>query len=219
MAHPQQMPKQKIAVEGREIMALIDTGCTTTIVHTTLVGRWKGKGEVVAFDGSRVKCRGRKTVTIDIAERRMRVHAIVTDRLVPGVQAIIGMDVICRLGGVTITCNNVRFGLAECAVTGQAPRGINKTREERKLSIKDQDFRAEFDGERWTVEWAWKHQAPLLTNRVACYRNSLRGGARKAFEQEVDRWIEEGILMPWTDDVESGILPLMAVLQTTKGKV
>ena len=39
------------------------------------------------------------------------------------------------------------------------------------------------------------------------------------FERQVDRWVDEGILMPWGEKVESGILPLMAVEQQTKGKV
>ena len=38
------------------------------------------------------------------------------------------------------------------------------------------------------------------------------------FKKEVERWIDEGILIPWSGKVE-GILPLMAVVQPTKKKV
>ena len=41
---------------------------------------------------------------------------------------------------------------------------------------------------------------------------------REEFEKEVDRWIEEDILIPWKDKVE-GFIPLMAVEQPTKNKV
>ena len=42
---------------------------------------------------------------------------------------------------------------------------------------------------------------------------------KKSLRGEVDRWVEEGILIPWGERVESGILPLLAVEQQTKGKV
>ena len=38
---------------------------------------------------------------------------------------------------------------------------------------------------------------------------------RVEFEKEVERWIDEGILIPWSEKVE-GILSLMAVVQPTK---
>ena len=41
---------------------------------------------------------------------------------------------------------------------------------------------------------------------------------QESFEKEVDRWVDDGILIPWEGEVE-GILPLMAVVQPTKKKV
>ena len=54
---------------------------------------------------------------------------------------------------------------------------------------------------------------------VACYKISLKGVVKEDFEGEVDKWIDEGFLMPWEKEVEVGVLILMAVLQPTKGKV
>lgn len=34
-----------------------------------------------------------------------------------------------------------------------------------------------------------------------------------------ERWIKEGILIPWKEEVESRVLPLMAVVQATNHKV
>ena len=59
----------------------------------------------------------------------------------------------------------------------------------------------------------------MLRNRISCYERSLSGEMRGKFERELERWIEEGILVPWEEEVEDGVLPLMAVVQTTKGKV
>ena len=62
-------------------------------------------------------------------------------------------------------------------------------------------------------------QGPILTNKVSCYERNLSGCKKEEFEREVDHWVEEGILMPWGERVESGILPLMVLEQQTKGKV
>ena len=87
-------------------------------------------------------------------------------------------------------------------------------------TIEDKDFRAKFDGEAWTVTYLFKEdQGPILTNKVSCYERDLSGRKKEEFEREVDCWLEEGILMPWGERMESRILLLMAVEQQTKGKV
>ena len=58
----------------------------------------------------------------------------------------------------------------------------------------------------------------MLTNQVGCYEGTLREEVRPKFEKEVERWIDERILIPWSGKVE-GVLPLMAVVQPTKNKV
>ena len=82
--------------------------------------------------------------------------------------------------------------------------------------IEDKDFEANFDGEKWTVKW--KGEPPMLQNRVKFYKNSLESEKNSEFEEEVERWIADGILVPWKGEGK-GVLPLMAVFQTTKKKV
>ena len=212
-------PKISVTIEGRDVVALVDTGCTTTMVQTHLVNRWSRRGEVLAFDGRKVRCHGRSNVKLELEGHQLIVEVIVADRLVPGVEAIIGMDVICQLGGVTVTRDGVKFETARSASTVQLSENGYKAVGEKSMVIEDQDFRAEFNGREWTVEWFFKDNPPELRNKVACYENSLQGSAREEFEREVDRWIDEGILMPWKEEVTSGILPLMAVIQPTKNKV
>ena len=84
--------------------------------------------------------------------------------------------------------------------------------------IVDPDFEADFDGSHWTVEWKWKEEAPILKNQVACYNNGMSFDTKTSFENEVDKWIDEGILVPWEGEV-GGCLALMAVEQPTKNKV
>lgn len=41
---------------------------------------------------------------------------------------------------------------------------------------------------------------------------------KEEFDSEVERWIDEGVLIPW-EGVEEGVIPLMAVIQSTKNKI
>lgn len=47
----------------------------------------------------------------------------------------------------------------------------------------------------------------------------MRDDLKKPFDDEIQSWIDEGILVPAPDEKVSGIIPLMAVEQTSKGKV
>ena len=57
----------------------------------------------------------------------------------------------------------------------------------------------------------------MLQNRVKFYKNSLESEKNSEFEEEVERWIADGILVPWKGEGK-GVLPLMAVFQATKKK-
>ena len=47
----------------------------------------------------------------------------------------------------------------------------------------------------------------------------MKGEKKEKFEKAVDKWLEEGILIPLNGAVENGILPLMAVEQPSKVKL
>ena len=129
--------------------------------------------------------------------------------IIDRIDVIIRMDVINEMGGVTIKEAEVKFGDVHCAV---AAHRLNVCK------IEDKDFEANFDGEKWTVKWKWKGEPPVLQNRVKCYKNSLESEKNSEFEEEVERWIADGILVPWKGEGK-GVLPLMAVFQATKKKV
>ena len=54
---------------------------------------------------------------------------------------------------------------------------------------------------------------------IFCYDTNLSGEVKEEFELEVERWIEEGILVHCGRNVSTGVIPLMAVVQSTKNKV
>ena len=131
------------------------------------------------------------------------------NHIIDGIDVIIGMDVINEMGGVTIKEAEVKFGDVHCAV---AAHRLNVCK------IEDKDFEANFVGEKWTVKWKWKGEPPVLQNRVKFYKNSLESEKNSEFEEEGERWIADGILVPWKGKGK-GVLPLMAVFQATKKKV
>lgn len=102
---------------------------------------------------------------------------------------------------MTVGDKTVQFGRVGCAVVGgsqaqtmQKPDGLN---------IQDKDFEATFDGNVWTVRYFWKEsRAPQLRNKVAMYNNGMQGVTREHFNKEVDKWIEDGILLPWDGEVD-----------------
>ena len=53
---------------------------------------------------------------------------------------------------------------------------------------------------------------------IGQYIRQMGEEQRKSYETEVERWTEEGILIPWEGEVE-GLLLLTAVEQPTKNKV
>ena len=63
-----------------------------------------------------------------------------------------------------------------------------------------------------------ERRAYVLGKKVEYYRNSVENRERLEYEKEVERWIEEGIILPWGGE-SKGVLPLMVVVQTTKGKI
>lgn len=256
-ALPSSLPVVDVQVGGRWSKALVDTGCSTTVMSTRVAGKCEGVDyRLMTVGGDEIRCEGMKEVKLTIRGDVLTVNVIVLEKLIGGIDVVMGMDVIVRLGGIRVVGGRVpvmfgkeadkvvRSGERQCAMTVgvdtegkpvkatkvEIERGIHTNAVLPKIGneelkgvnsciIKDKDFVAEFDGEKWEVEWFWKGESPVLKNRVSCYEHGLEGDVRDKFDEEVDRWIDEGILMPWGEEVVDGVLPLMAVIQPTKNKV
>lgn len=63
-------------------------------------------------------------------------------------------------------------------------------------NIEDENFRAEFDGPRWAVEYFWIGGPPKLRNRVNYYKHTMRVDVKNESKREVDRLTEMDILGP-----------------------
>lgn len=187
-------------------MALVDSGCSQSIISQRLAGRIFHTGrKLTAVNGSVLQC-GVSEVHLSIDSNELSIPCLVLESLISEYELIIGIDVINKLGGLHLggADGSVRFGLvANCSD---------------KIEIDDKDFVAKFDGMKWTVRWKWIAQEPLLSNKIPNYK--IDNDIRDEFDREVDSWIEEGILQPVPDfDEVTSVLPLLAVQQTNKGKI
>ena len=94
---------------------------------------------------------------------------------------------------------------------------------DKKMEIEDRDFKAYFKEGYWEVSWKEKEEKLILKSSTGCYEGTIKGEMKTKFEEEVEKWISEGTLveMGWEQDdkIGRGIIPLMAIYQSSKGKV
>ncbi|XP_068231906.1 uncharacterized protein [Palaemon carinicauda] len=185
--------------------------------------QFRGVVYISAFDGSHIKCKVVDCVELGVNVKSVTVRAVVSNQLVNGVDVVLGVDVIDQLGSVTVTQGKVCFGaFGVASVVQEIKHRLGGERDKNSLTvvIEDPDFHARFDGQKWTVRWFWENKETVtLKNKVSCYDKKLDGWKKEEFEKEEDRSIAEGILVPWKEKVDVGIIPLMAVEQPTKNKV
>ena len=104
------VPVIDIRINGKSAKALVDTGCTRTMVREGLTGRATGETVLAAFDGREVKCKGSAHAEMSVGEETVSQEVMVMDWIVGGIDAVIGMDTISRLGGVKVQEKLVQFG-------------------------------------------------------------------------------------------------------------
>ena len=208
-----------VSVNGESLCALVDTGCSKSIVKSTVALQYidRSMTPMVAFDGRPVDCSGTAIVQVGLAGRWLSVQMVVADAILEGIDMIIGMDVINMVGSVQVGGGKVEFSTGEVCAAMETQKQMEHQGAEHK--IEDADFLAWFDGSKWFAQWKWKSGTPpKLTNRTPLYNKVLTKARRQGFEEEVERWIAEGILVPWEGDDGLGILALMPVVQETKEK-
>ena len=134
------LPSMKVRVDGQECTALIDSGCSQTLVSKAVCRFWKRKSAgVLTADGRKLNCRGYGKIKVEVG----RVPAVDIEALVQllGFDLLLGIDAIKLLGGVYLTeSGEARFGgLNRCAA----------------ISIDELDFSVTYDrrNKEWTASW------------------------------------------------------------------
>jgi hypothetical protein len=196
-----------------EIRALLDSGCTRSILSTSIVepaDLEPVSHTIIMMNGERVVCKGisHANVIVDVGVEAM-LECLVTEVL-PGCEMLLGMDAIRAMGGVEIgEDGKASFKRRSMCVLAEKDSAVR---------IDDEDFVGEFKDGHWTVEWKWNagDAGPILANKVPQY--SIDPAAKGAFEEEVREWIRDGWLQEYSGNCD-GVVPLMAVIQPNKEKV
>ena len=212
-----------MCVDGRDVRVLIDTGCSITLIDEHAVGgrhRERARVSLQTMSGSLIETQEavwlRSMQTSDGVELGP-VQAHVTKFLPLRVDAVLGLDVILRVG-LTILPEreggHVNFRGANVLCPEEEETEVPKMR------IEDEDFEAEFSDQKWVVNWKWERSPPVtLEGRAGCY---VADGDRDAFDDEVRTWVKEGILVKYDRESHGEIqryLPMMSVKQEKGDKI
>ena len=128
-------------------------------------------------------------------------------------ELILGMDFIQKVGGVYTNGQDVQLCWKKFYCNTIKESLQDKC--EDVLKIDDVDFSAVFMDNKWVVDWNWCENEPEL-NGASLYKIPVT--AYDKFDAEIQKWIENGWLKPYSGDIKV-TLPLMAVIQQNKDKV
>lgn len=208
------LPVIDVYVFGKNVKALVDTGCSKSVLGPNLCDVEKRSCSIIGVDGRKIECRGEVVAPISVNDRVEWIECVVAEKLFDGIDAILGMDFVNQRGGVTLIGNLVKFFDKEVCET----KGVVALTCE--TAVEDTDFSAKFNGQFWTVSWRWKEgRPPQLKNRIGCYESTKKPEVKDKFDKELEEWIRKGWLKPYLKNEGEGIIPLMAVVQPTKHKV
>ncbi|KFD71439.1 hypothetical protein M514_16371 [Trichuris suis] len=151
-----------------------------------------------------------------VGRNPVEVEVIIAGTKPLGFDFILGVNGIAALGGVTVDAQRrVWFGSGGptgCAVV------------DAEMRVDERDFTVSYnrDTHSWTASWKWSEgvEPGILRNTVQEY--SPADGARPAYEEELQKWIDSGWLVPYDErkyGEPKGLIPLMAVVQRNKHKV
>ena len=222
------LPFISIQVQGVNVKALVDTGCEQSVVQERLARELKlvPRGpvrQVLMLNGQTTTCKGEATIAVKIGSHQsMSVQCMVAQELVGGCKVILGMDVISKLGGVTVSnTRDVVFNALTPKAVGllSSSNKLPDTTDSKQqtIDIDDQDFSAHFDGWQWTVKWKWKDGEPMLKNMCAEY--AVADNMREEYDKQVQQWIGNGWLQPYDKTIHgqvTGLIPLLAARQPNK---
>ena len=207
------LPCVEVDLNGMEVNALVDTGCSRSIVSRKVCEGMTFspvRERVVTMSGDDVLCLDAVVLNVSVEGVVLALDCLVCN-ILPQYQMLLGMDAISKLGGIYIEDGNIVIGKNVAAVSGGAKPEEACT----ALSVKDVDFEAYFEEGKWTVKWVYD-RLPDFCNNVSQYR--VPEGAEEEFCRELDNWIEDGWLTPYDGEYDA-VLPLMAVVQKNKAKV
>ena len=208
------LPAVTVQIDGVRCTALVDTGCTQTLVHKSCCQTWKKKQvPLLVVGGSLSMCCGESVVQIGIDNGpSVTVRGLVVDGDLLGYDLLLGLNAIRQLGGMAMSdTSEVRFPQRERLMRAA-------------INLDEPDFHTDYDEAKhvWTASWKWSSDQPpvSLKNRLSEYPTPKR--LQGEYEWELQAWIKNGRVIPYLESElgpPKGLIPLMAILQENKQKV
>ena len=205
-----------VCINGVMRDALIDSGCTQSLVRSSVCGPLSGhKTEVLTIDRKSMTSRGVTSVNL-LVDKPTPVVAdtLAMDGDLSGFDLLLGFDVIRLLGGVHINEHGEANFPNEVFSVGTADA----------VKIERPDFDVIFDPaeKKWIATWKWLGEWPpkQLINQTPEY--TVPEHVQKDYNCELQIWIHNGRLIPYLEKELgplSGLFLLMAIVQHNKGKV
>ena len=178
------LPVVPLKVSGVQCEALVDTGCTRSIVHVSVCRQWaKGRVGVTTVSGQRHWCEGTGLVEVTLQSgHTVAVEVLVVAQKPLGFAFILGMNGVEAMDGVR-SRHKVRFGVESAEQPAQATCAASA------VSAGEADFTATYDPakRKWSISWKWsgEKQPEQLSNTAEEYR--IPSEARQEYEQALQR--------------------------------
>ena len=99
-------------MDGVRCRALIDTGCSRTLLRNGVSKEGDHETCSVRLLLANGKCgesSEMRRVVLDMVGERMNVQCIVLTEMLKGIDIIVGMDVLTKMGGMRVTSEGVKF--------------------------------------------------------------------------------------------------------------
>ena len=169
------LPAFTVRINGFQRLALLDTGCSWSLITRELCHSWEKKADVFTIGEGALRCCGVGRVQLD------NVEVLVADRKLLGFDLLLGFD-IKKLRVVYMTREGtVSFSQIDIPVCAA-------------ITIDKLDFHAEFDQNKkiWVVSWKWSENQtpPKLKNKATEYLVPKQ--LRAEFDNELHTWIDNG---------------------------
>ena len=185
----------------------------TLVGPTIRTTQASGHKEIITADGKVIDCQGETYVTLSIAGKTIKVPCVAIQRMLPGVDVVIGTDMLKHF---KFCLDYKKISIAATAVSNEM--SIDN------LTITKNYFKVNFDEEKWVARWNWIKE-PVLRNCVDFYK--MDKAVYPRFKSEVNRWINNSWLVKTTCNHrhlkytcnEKGVIPLMVVVQETKDQL
>lgn len=128
-----------VQIDGMRCIALVDTGCTQTVICKACCQAWERKEvHVLTVDGNTLRCCGVRVVWLGISNRpSVDIETLVVDKELLGFDLLLGLDAIKQLAGMSMTSTG-EVKLPQCH------KPICTA-----ITINELDFQAKFDTNRW----------------------------------------------------------------------